>query len=68
MCGSRRVRSLINVEDLSVRYGANTVLRDVGLTVEPDQIVTIAGPNGSGKISLFGPSLARPGRLRDELR
>ncbi|MYA87621.1 MAG: metal ABC transporter ATP-binding protein [Boseongicola sp. SB0662_bin_57] len=45
--------SLINVENLSVRYGANTVLRHVGLTVEPGEIVTIVGPNGSGKTSLF---------------
>ncbi len=45
--------SLINVENLSVRYGANTVLRHVGLTVEPGEIVTIVGPNGSGKTSLL---------------
>lgn len=45
--------SLITVEDLSVRYGGNTVLRRVDLTVEPGEIVTIVGPNGSGKTSLF---------------
>ncbi|MXY34939.1 MAG: metal ABC transporter ATP-binding protein [Boseongicola sp. SB0664_bin_43] len=45
--------SLIYVEDLSVRYGASIVLRHVGLTVEPGEIVTIVGPNGSGKTSLF---------------
>ena len=45
--------SLINVENLNIRYGANTVLRHVNLTVEPDEIVTIVGPNGSGKTSLF---------------
>ena len=45
--------SIISVENLSVRYGANTVLRDVGLTVEPGEIVTIVGPNGSGKTSLL---------------
>lgn len=45
--------SLINVEDLSVRYGANTVLSHVGLAVEPGEIVTVVGPNGSGKTSLF---------------
>ena len=45
--------SIISVENLSVRYGANTVLRNVGLTVEPGEIVTIVGPNGSGKTSLL---------------
>lgn len=45
--------SLIKVENLSVRYGANTVLRHVSLRVEPGEIVTIVGPNGSGKTSLF---------------
>lgn len=45
--------SLISVDNLSVRYGANTVLRNVGLAVEPGEIVTIVGPNGSGKTSLL---------------
>ncbi len=45
--------SLISVEDLSVRYGANTALSHVNMTVEPGEIVTIVGPNGSGKTSLF---------------
>lgn len=45
--------SLINVHNLSVAYGANTVLRHVALTVEPREIVTIVGPNGSGKTSLL---------------
>lgn len=45
--------SLLNVEGLSVRYGAHTALQNVDLTVEPGEIVTIVGPNGSGKTSLF---------------
>jgi len=45
--------SLLDVEHLSVRYGAHEVLRDVSLTVEPGEIVTIVGPNGSGKTSLL---------------
>ena len=45
--------SLISVENLSVRYGANTVLRHVDMVVEAGEIVTIVGPNGSGKTSLL---------------
>lgn len=45
--------SLITVEDLSVRYGENTVLRHVGMTLDAGEIVTIVGPNGSGKTSLL---------------
>lgn len=44
---------LITVEDLSVRYGAHTVLRHVDMTVDAGEIVTIVGPNGSGKTSLL---------------
>ena len=45
--------NLITVNDLSVSYGANTVLRRVNMSVEPGEIVTIVGPNGSGKTSLL---------------
>ncbi|WP_299917172.1 metal ABC transporter ATP-binding protein [uncultured Roseobacter sp.] len=45
--------SLVRAEDLSVRYGTRTVLSHVSLCVEPGEIVTIVGPNGSGKTSLL---------------
>lgn len=45
--------SLVQVEGLSVRYGARTVLSRVSLSVEKGEIVTIVGPNGSGKTSLL---------------
>jgi zinc transport system ATP-binding protein len=45
--------SLISAKNVSVAYGANTVLRDVSLALEPGEIVTIVGPNGSGKTSLL---------------
>ncbi|WP_299046315.1 metal ABC transporter ATP-binding protein [uncultured Tateyamaria sp.] len=45
--------NLITVNALSVAYGANTVLHDVDLCVKPGEIVTIVGPNGSGKTSLL---------------
>ncbi|MGB0498515.1 MAG: ATP-binding cassette domain-containing protein [Rubricella sp.] len=45
--------NLLSVENLSIRYGGNTVLRDVSLAIEPGEILTIVGPNGSGKTSLL---------------
>jgi zinc transport system ATP-binding protein len=45
--------TLVNVDHLSVSYGATRVLHDVSLHVEPGEIVTIVGPNGSGKTSLL---------------
>jgi zinc transport system ATP-binding protein len=44
---------LVDIQHLSVRYGANDVLRDVSLHVSPGEIVTIVGPNGSGKTTLL---------------
>ena len=45
--------SLITVENLSVKYGINTVLKEVDFEIELGEIVTIVGPNGSGKTSLL---------------
>ncbi|WP_299677416.1 metal ABC transporter ATP-binding protein [uncultured Roseobacter sp.] len=45
--------TLVSVKNLSVKYGAHTVLRHVALAVQPGEIVTIVGPNGSGKTSLL---------------
>lgn len=45
--------SLIDVRNLTVRLGGNTVLRDVDLTLDPGQITTVVGPNGSGKSTLL---------------
>ena len=45
--------TLVEVENLGVRYGARTVLSQVSLNVTRGEIVTIVGPNGSGKTSLL---------------
>ena len=62
--------SLIDVENLSVRYGNKTVLSHVDLTIESGEIVTIVGPNGSGKTSLFraiiGSTEASSGQITKE--
>ncbi len=45
--------TLLTVENLSVRYGTSEVLHDVSLEIAPGEIVTVVGPNGSGKTSLL---------------
>ena len=45
--------SLITVENLSVKYGTNFVLKKINLEIKSGEIVTIVGPNGSGKTSLL---------------
>ncbi|WP_050528532.1 ATP-binding cassette domain-containing protein [Pseudorhodobacter aquimaris] len=45
--------SLVDVDNISIRYGANTVLSNVSLRIEAGEILTIVGPNGSGKTSLL---------------
>lgn len=45
--------SLITAHKMSLRHGAQTVLRDVDFTIKRGEIVTIVGPNGSGKSTLL---------------
>ena len=40
---------LIEVVNLSVKRGSNTLIHDVSLSVSRGEIVTLVGPNGSGK-------------------
>ena len=44
---------LIEATNLSVRYGRNTVLKNIHLSINKGEIVTIVGPNGSGKTTFF---------------
>ena len=45
--------ALLSLEHLSVSYGRIEAVRDVSLSIEPGQIVTIIGPNGAGKTTLM---------------
>jgi len=44
---------MLEVRNLSVRYGAYTALHNVNLNVQPGEIVVLLGANGAGKSSLF---------------
>lgn len=43
--------SAVEVEALTVRYGALTAVRDVSFTAEAGSITAVLGPNGAGKTS-----------------
>ncbi len=45
--------SLLSVEQLDTAYGVVQVTRDVSMTVEEGEIVTIIGPNGAGKSTIL---------------
>ena len=48
------VRHLLEVEDVTFRYGALTALDEVDLSVRPGECVALLGPNGAGKTTLVG--------------
>jgi branched-chain amino acid transport system ATP-binding protein len=45
--------SLLEVRDLTLRFGAITAFEDVSFDVAPGELFAVIGPNGAGKSSLF---------------
>ncbi|RYZ01719.1 MAG: ABC transporter ATP-binding protein [Comamonadaceae bacterium] len=41
------------VEQLSLSFGGNHVLREIGMILQPGRITGLIGPNGAGKTSFF---------------
>ncbi|MCI0785840.1 MAG: ATP-binding cassette domain-containing protein, partial [Chloroflexi bacterium] len=44
---------LLEVEDLSIRFGGILALDGVSFSVEKGEILSIIGPNGAGKTTVF---------------
>ncbi|MGH9136928.1 MAG: ABC transporter ATP-binding protein [Acidimicrobiales bacterium] len=45
--------ALLEVQDLTLRFGGVMALNEVSFTVEPGELFAIIGPNGAGKTSIF---------------
>ena len=48
--------AMFSIENVSVAYGKVEAVRNVSLSVEQGQIVTVIGPNGAGKRSSSSPN------------
>lgn len=46
-------RSVVTLDDVSVRLAGETILERITLSVEPGEFLAILGPNGSGKTTLL---------------
>jgi len=60
--------SLLQVQDITVRYGQLTALRDVSITLDEGETLFVTGPNGAGKSTLLkaiaGVVVPRAGEIR----
>lgn len=45
--------SLLEIRNLTKRYGENTVLRDLSFTVRRGEVIVVLGPSGCGKSTLL---------------
>ncbi len=46
-------KPLIEISHLSKTYGSNIALNDISLTIQPQKIIGLLGPNGSGKTTFI---------------
>ena len=44
---------IMQVKELTKRFGGLTAVNDVSFDVEPNEILSVIGPNGAGKSTIF---------------
>lgn len=44
---------MLTIEDASIQYGDKIVLKDINLSITPEDRIALIGPNGAGKSSLI---------------
>ncbi len=44
---------LLDVKNITLRFGGVTAINDVSFSVQPEELFAIIGPNGAGKTSIF---------------
>jgi len=49
----KEIRPILQMKNISKKYGNKNVLRDLNLNVMPSSITGLLGPNGSGKTTIF---------------
>lgn len=52
-CGPCMTNSLLEVRNLSFRYGEEKIFSNLSFSIQPREFVTIVGPSGSGKTTLL---------------
>src|ERR1043165_9528688 len=60
--------TLLEVDDVSVRFGGLHALRDLSFSVDAGELVSVMGPNGAGKTTLFNVIAGRFKPARGDVR
>lgn len=49
----KRIRAMLELQDITIKYGGIAAVREVSLNVKNSEIVSIIGPNGAGKTTVL---------------
>lgn len=60
--------AIIEIKNLDFAYNGEAVLRDVNLTIRPQDFLAIIGPNGGGKTTLVKLILGLLSPLKGTIR